>query len=195
MTVPLILLAIPSAFLGLVFGWPPESGLIHRWLQPVFEEAEAVLGHRAEAFQLYGIDGYLIGGSVAVALVGMIVAWWLFGFRVPLIGLQLGSRPRLVERLTARLRPLYIASYRKWWFDDLNDLLFVRIGGGVARVIWWFDVHVVDGLVNAVGRWTQGAGREVRQVQTGRVQNYALGIALGLLVIAISYLSGIFAPR
>jgi hypothetical protein len=54
---------------------------------------------------------------------------------------------------------------------------------------------VVDGLVNAVGRATQGTGREVRQIQTGRVQNYALGIALGLLVIAISYLSGIFTPR
>jgi NADH-quinone oxidoreductase subunit L len=195
MTVPLILLAIPSAFLGLALGWPPEGGVIHSWLEPVFEEAEAILGHHPEAFQLFGIDGFLIGGSVAVAVFGMVVAWWLFGFRVPLIGAQLGPRPRVVESWTARLRPAYVASYSKWWFDDLNDLLFIRIGGVVARFFWWFDVHVVDGVVNGVGRATQGAGREIRQVQTGRVQNYALGIALGLLVIAISYLSGIFAPR
>jgi hypothetical protein len=34
----------------------------------------------------------------------------------------------------------------------------------------------------------QGAGREVRQVQTGRVQNYALGIAAGLIVIAVGFI-------
>jgi NADH-quinone oxidoreductase subunit L len=195
MTIPLILLAIPSALMGLAIGMPPEGGLIHGWLHPVFEHAEEVLGHHSEPFELWGIDGFLIGGSVAVAIVGMITAWRLFGFRVPLLGAELGARPRVVERLTARARPLYTASYRKWWFDELNDLLFVRIGGAVARGLWWFDVHVVDGIVNAVGRGTQGTGRQVRQVQTGRVQNYALGIAIGLLVIAVSYLTGIFAPR
>ena len=33
---------------------------------------------------------------------------------------------------------------------------------------------------------TQTVGDEVRQIQTGRVQNYALGIALGLIVVAVS---------
>ncbi|MDQ3871693.1 MAG: NADH-quinone oxidoreductase subunit L, partial [Chloroflexota bacterium] len=192
MTVPLILLAIPSALLGLVIGMPPEGGLIHGWLSPVFHEAEEVLGHHSEPFQLWGLDGFLIGGSVAVALVGMVLAIRFFGFRVPFVGTEVPPEPSRVERLTARLRPLYIASYNKWWFDDLNDLLFVRIGGLVARAFWWFDVHVVDGAVNAVGTLTQGGGRSVRQIQTGRVQNYALGIALGLLVVALGYL---LAPR
>jgi hypothetical protein len=39
------------------------------------------------------------------------------------------------------------------------------------------------------------AGRNIRRVQTGRVQNYALGIALGLIVMAGSYLLLISAPR
>ena len=43
-------------------------------------------------------------------------------------------------------------------------------------------------LWNQIGIETQRAGRLLRQVQTGRVQNYALGIALGLLVMAGSYL-------
>jgi NADH-quinone oxidoreductase subunit L len=93
-----------------------------------------------------------------------------------------------VERLTERLRPLYRASYAKWYFDDINDLIFVRLGGLVARAIWWFDVRVVDGTVNGIADLTQGTGRGIRTIQTGRVQNYALGIAAGLLVVAVMYL-------
>jgi NADH:ubiquinone oxidoreductase subunit 5 (subunit L)/multisubunit Na+/H+ antiporter MnhA subunit len=123
----------------------------------------------------------------------MVLAMRFFGFRVPLVGTEVAPKPSLVERLTARVRPLYVGSYNKWWFDDLNDLLFVRIGGLVARAFWWFDVYIVDGTVNAVGTLTQGGGRRVRQIQTGRVQNYALGIAVGLIVMAVGFLW--FLPR
>jgi len=66
--------------------------------------------------------------------------------------------------------------------------VFIVIGGRVAAATWWFDREVVDGTVNALGRVTLLSGRGLRQVQTGRVQNYALGIALGLIVMAGSYL-------
>ena len=62
------------------------------------------------------------------------------------------------------------------------------IGGRVAAAVWWFDRAIVDGTVNGVGRVTVSAGRGLRRVQTGRVQNYALGIAIGLIVMAVSYL-------
>jgi hypothetical protein len=42
--------------------------------------------------------------------------------------------------------------------------------------------------VNGVAALTQSTGRGIRRSQTGRVQNYALGIAAGLLVMAVSYL-------
>ncbi len=84
-------------------------------------------------------------------------------------------------------RFLYRASLNKWWFDDLNDLLFIRIGGRVADAMWWFDRTVVDGAVNGLGYVVTDAGRGLRRIQTGRVQNYALGIALGLLAVAASY--------
>jgi NADH-quinone oxidoreductase subunit L len=188
MTWPLILLAVPSVVLGALLALPLGDGVLKQWLHPVFEKAEETLGHRPATFELFGLDGFLIAASVAVALAGTIAAIRLFGFRVPLLGTELEPRPSLVARLTDRLRPLYTASRAKWWFDDLNDLLFVRIGGVVAAAIWWFDVHVIDGTVNGIAALTQGAGREVRQIQTGRVQNYAFFIALGLLVMAGSYL-------
>jgi NADH-quinone oxidoreductase subunit L len=66
--------------------------------------------------------------------------------------------------------------------------LFIVIGGRVANALWWFDRRVVDGTVNDLATSTVGVGRNLRRVQTGRVQNYALGIAIGLIVMAGSFL-------
>jgi NADH:ubiquinone oxidoreductase subunit 5 (subunit L)/multisubunit Na+/H+ antiporter MnhA subunit len=192
MTVPLVLLAIPSVLLGLLIGLPPENGLIAGWLRPVFEESTRLAGHE-ETYQLLGIDGALLLASVTVAVVGIAIAWRLFG--VELNGLRRAPDPEAVRELSSRVPFLYRASLNKWWFDDLNDLLFIRIGGRVAAACWWFDRVVIDGTVNGIGSLTILGGRELRRVQTGRVQNYALGIALGLIVMAGSYLIIVGAPR
>ena len=47
----------------------------------------------------------------------------------------------------------------------------------------------MDGTVNGIGTVTVGGGQRLRRIQTGRVQNYALGIALGLIVMAGSAIS------
>jgi NADH-quinone oxidoreductase subunit L len=185
MTLPLVLLAIPSMLLGLAIGLPFGDSLITRWLHPVFAGAEQTLGRTTEPFALFGIDGALIIASVAVAAVGLVVGIWLFGF------FRRGGRRQTVEAITASsgaTRFLYRASLNKWWFDDLNHLLFMVIGGRLANAAWWFDRTVVDGTVNAIGRITVDAGGGLRRIQTGHVQNYALGIAIGLIIMAGSYL-------
>jgi NADH-quinone oxidoreductase subunit L len=195
MTVPLILLAIPSAVIGLALGLPFGASIIHGWLEPVFREAVELLGHAEAEYQLFGIDGALIGASVAVAAVGVALAWRYFGADID--GVHLPARPEAVREISARpgLSFLYRASLNKWWFDELYHLLFIVIGGRIAQAFWWFDREVVDGTVNGIGSTTVVAGRNIRRVQTGRVQNYALGIALGLIVMAGSYLLLISAPR
>jgi NADH-quinone oxidoreductase subunit L len=195
MTGPLWLLAIPSVILGAALTWPGPplgplfgvegEGLLHAWLHPVFEHAEEFLAQHAEPFALGGVDGILIAISIAVALAGTLAAWRLFGVEIgPLRG---GARPRLVTSLSNRLHFLYRASANKWWFDDINHLLFVVIGGRVADAMAWFDRNVVDGVVNGIGALTRRSGSGLARVQTGRVQNYALGIAFGLIAVAGSY--------
>ncbi len=191
MTTPLWLLAIPSIFLGLVLtlGGPPlftGTGLLAGWLEPVFEHGQELPHHAESEFQLFGIDGALLGASVAVAVIGVLAAWRLFGVRLWMF--RRDPDPERVRRLTARVPFLYRGSLNKWWFDDLNHLLFMVIGGRIAAFLWWFDRRVVDDTVNDVARTTVGAGAELRRVQTGRVQNYALGIAVGLIVMAGSFL-------
>ena len=195
MTVPLWLLAIPSVVLGIVLTWPGTplgplfgiegEGLLATYLHPIFEHGQALLGHEEEAFQIGGIDGILIAISIAVALGGTVAAWRLFGVEIgPLKG---AGRPVLASRLSNRIQFLYRASANKWWFDDINNLLFVVIGGRFANALAWFDRNVVDGIVNGIGALTRRSGGGLARVQTGRVQNYALGIALGLIAMAGSY--------
>ncbi len=58
--------------------------------------------------------------------------------------------------------------------------------GSVA--LWeLFDVLVVDGIVNGVGKVLLGGGQALRRLQTGVVQNYAFSLLLGA-VILIGYL-------
>jgi NADH-quinone oxidoreductase subunit L len=181
MVAPLVLLAIPTAFLGIVIGLPLGDSVIKGWLEPIFHPAEEILQLSLPEYDFFGVDGQLIIISVAMAALGIGAAMWLFSV--------FNTRARLakVDELTQRnrvTRSLYTASINKWYFDDLNHVLFYRFGGVVANSVMWFDVKVIDGVVNGVGSATQAAGNSIRRVQTGRVQNYALGIAIGLIFIA-----------
>jgi NADH-quinone oxidoreductase subunit L len=196
MTVPLWLLAIPSVLLGLFLSWPGPPlgplfgaegpGLLAGWLEPVYEHGREILGLHEAEFAIFGIDGALILVSIAVATAGMLAAWRLFGVEIG--PLRRRGRPEQVRALSARVPFLYRASLNKWWFDELNHLLFIVIGGRVAAFAWWFDVKIVDGIVNGLGTVARRSGGGLARVQTGRVQNYALGIAIGLIVMVGSYL-------
>ena len=163
-------------------------GLLAGWLEPVFEQGHAAPRPQPRRRSRSSAStARSSAASVAVAVIGVLAAWRLFG-------VELGSAPPAPRSrsgsgaLTARVPFLYRASLNKWWFDDLNHLLFMVIGGRVAAFLWWFDRRVVDDTVNDIATTTVGAGKELRRVQTGRVQNYALGIAVGLIVMAGSFL-------
>jgi NADH-quinone oxidoreductase subunit L len=189
MTVPLVLLAIPSLLFGLAVGLPLGDSVIGGWLEPVFAEAAEIAGLQEASYQLLGVDGVLILASVFVATVGLVIAAQLFGWEA---GIHVAPQPERVAAITAAngaTRFLYRASLNKWWFDDINDVLFIRLGGRIAEGIKWFDERLIDGVVvNGTGRVTVWAGARIRTIQTGRVQNYALGIAIGLLIMAGSFL-------
>jgi NADH-quinone oxidoreductase subunit L len=191
MTGPLILLATPSALLGLAIGFPPETGLIHQWLAPIFSGAIEHSGTTEQAYNFFGIDGALAIGTTALVAGAIVVAWRLFGVEIPALGLRSQPRPEQVRAASSRgwLAVLYNGSSHKWWFDDINHFLFVNLGGKLAAAAFWFDRTIVDGTVNGIGTLTVDVGLRLRRVQTGRVQNYALGIAIGLIVMAAGYLA------
>jgi NADH-quinone oxidoreductase subunit L len=65
--------------------------------------------------------------------------------------------------------------------------VWARGGVLVSNALWWFDSRVIDGAVNGAGWVARSIGGNLRRTQTGRVQNYGLGIAAGLVVVVLAY--------
>jgi NADH-quinone oxidoreductase subunit L len=170
MTVPLIILAVATAVAGLVFGIPSSTGTpFARFLSPVLplEEGE----HGA------GIAFTLLVLSAVVAIAGVALAWYVYG-RSPVRAASIG----------AARNPLHKLLLAKYYVDEIYDALFVR---PIYRLSLWlarvFDPRVIDGLVNGSATAVLAWARGLRQVQTGFVMNYALGILLGAVAV-VAYL-------
>jgi NADH-quinone oxidoreductase subunit L len=195
MVAPLVILAVPTVLIGLLLGVPPEGGGIHTWLEEVFHGAEELgagiqpgsilaesMAHgEAHGFELFGLGGLLllIGASVGVAGILLARRWYLQDLEAP---------ARFVERIPFGLGPgMYRASLNKYYFDDLYQLVFARGGVVLSNALWWFDAKIIDGVVNGTGSLAQRIGGGLRRIQTGRVQNYGLGMAVGLVLVLLVY--------
>jgi NADH-quinone oxidoreductase subunit L len=171
MTLPLILLAVGSAALGLVIGFPPEAGFIHTFLEPAFEAAH-LEEHHAETATIVALAAV----SVGAGLVGILIGWLMYVRGRP--------DPAAVTRAAG---PVYRLLVNKWYVDELLDRRFVDAARGFFGAMWAFDVHVIDGIANGIGRLAAIGGSGARRFQTGIVGNYALTIVVGLLVIIVAY--------
>jgi NADH-quinone oxidoreductase subunit L len=190
MVVPLQILAIPALLVGLALGIPPEGGLIHGWLQPVFETSDSagilpgsIAAGAHPGFELFGIGGLLllVGASLALAGAWLAHRWYVRDPDAP---------RRFVAAIPFGFGPgMYAASHNKYYIDDIYQLVFARGGVLLGHVLWWFDARIVDGAVNGAGWVAQRGGGLLRKVQTGRVENYGLGMAAGLVLVLVVYLA------
>jgi NADH-quinone oxidoreductase subunit L len=170
MIVPLVVLAIGSLLAGFL-GLPGKLGVLQGFLEPVFAPANHILG--IEEHGLKFIDYALMVASVIVAALGIVLAWFMYVRRTDL--------PALVER---RLHPVYKVVYNKFYVDEFYAATVVRVTVDGSRWVWRnFDEKIIDGAVNGTAWLWQHAGQAVRPLQTGQVQNYLLGMFVGLFVI------------
>jgi NADH-quinone oxidoreductase subunit L len=85
------------------------------------------------------------------------------------------------DKLADKLKPLYLLSYNKWYFDELYYSTFVAGTIGLSRLLAWFDLFFIDGIVNGSASVTKGLSRF-----SGRFDN----IVVDGLVNFMAYLSG-----
>ena len=182
MTWPLMILAGLSIIGGFI-GLPKvakELGFSN-WIHDYLVGHEGHLGPVAEpevhahVSVMAEIGLILLGASIAV--VGVIWAWRFFA-RYELGGDQL---------IQSRFGALYRWWQSSYYWDKFYDRTLVRpVIGGAQKAFAPFDQHIVDGLVNAAGRIAMAFGWLFGRLQTGVVQNYALAIVLGtVLIIAL----------
>ncbi len=170
MTVPLVILAVPSAIIGALLGLPPENGHIDRLLEPVFEFAVA-----GEHHVFGGLDAGLMALSALVGIGGILLAW-LFYVRRP-------GLPRLAGERSGFLYPLLL---NKYWMDEIYFALIVNPLRRLSDWLWrGFDVAGIDGVVNGTARLFRGIGAGLRPIQKGEVHAYLLNMTLGLGLLAL----------
>jgi NADH-quinone oxidoreductase subunit L len=161
MTAPLAVLAALTLVAGFVLGLPLDGTRIAHRLEPVFALHEAA--HSTLVPLL----------SVVVVVVGFLLAAQRYKL-TPVKAEELGQ-PR------TPLRALLLNAY---YVDALYDRLVVRpllaLSTVLARA---FDLGLVDGIVNGVGRAVMGWGSAMRRAQTGYVVNYALTMLAGAVIV------------
>ena len=173
MTVPLVILAIPSLVIGALVGLPPDKGAIHTFLgkairSDLFESHGPVSSATTLTFAVF---------STLVAVGGIGLAYLMY--------MRLTPNP---YKLGDRLHFAWEFLWHKWYFDEVYNVLFVKGTLGLATAAWAFDRYVVDGAVNGIATVVSKSSGRLRRVQTGFVANYALAIALGAVVIVGVYL-------
>ncbi|MCY7369250.1 MAG: NAD(P)H-quinone oxidoreductase subunit 5 [Chamaesiphon sp.] len=166
MTLPLVILAVPSALIGLV-GTPFNN---------YFEAFISAPGHIEVAHE-FDLNEFLImaGSSVGIGLIGITLA-----------SLMYLSRKIDPSAIASKIPTLYNLSLNKWYIDDIYNNVFVIGLRRVARQVMEVDYRVVDGAVNFTGLATLLGGEGLKYLETGRAQFYALiifGAVLGLVVV------------
>jgi len=199
MTVPLIVLALFAALLGLA--GTPWANLFQRF---VGEEGVVGLGEMHATPFVWEVA--LI--STLVAAGGLFCGWLLYGRR-PL-------RAGQPDPLARALGPIHTVLRNKYYFDELYAATIIRFARWLADFSFrfddrWiidpivdavgafgrslsafggrFDIRIVDGIVNGVAEVSDRAAGVLRLVQTGRVQNYLLAAMLAVLALLGFYLA------
>ena len=113
--------------------------------------------------------------SVMVALAGITMAY-----------VMNVMRPSVSDEVHDDFRVIYDLFLNKWWVDELYDKIIVRPLRWIGGIFWTiFDGKGIDGALHGIANGALFSGRMLARLQTGFVQNYALSMAAGLVLILI----------
>jgi NADH-quinone oxidoreductase subunit L len=136
--------------------------------------------------------------SILLAFTGIVVSY-----------LTYFSKRISAEAASRRFGRIYKVLVNKYYIDEFYQKTFIGITLLISRISGWFDLRVIDGIVNGVSRWTARfsfgnglfdlkvidgivngvagtiifSGGRLRRVQSGRIQNYLVGVLVGIFLI------------
>ena len=178
-TLPLILLAIPSLFIGwltvepLLFGGALSDAInVAPGQDPLVHIGEHF--HGATAFALHGFVTPVFG----LAMLGVAIATWIYLFQ-----------PSVAGALKQRLHPLWAVLDRKYGFDEFYQRV---VAGGGLKLAGFFsergDRTLIDGwIVHGSARLVGAFSARLRTVQTGFLYHYAFAMIIGLVALVFAF--------
>ena len=171
---PLIILAVPAVVAGFLANSIFDLGVIPaHWMSHFLDYNPAIQIETAK------FNILIAAISTIVALAGIGLAYLMYI-----------SRSVSPEGMTRALRPVHTLLYRKYFMDELYETVFVKyiFYNGICYALDWVDKSVVDKVANFCGWLGANAGTALRQVQTGQLQAYGMGISVGVLIIFAIFL-------
>ncbi|MGC1549183.1 MAG: NADH-quinone oxidoreductase subunit L [Rhodanobacter sp.] len=178
-TLPLVLLAIPSLLVGfftvqpVLFGdW--FGGAIH------VNEANNVLGEMGQEF--HGALEMALHGFMQLPflliLIAFVITTYIYLFNLP-----------LADKIKSALKPLWIILDRKYWVDDVYFAVFAKGGVKLGRLFWkGGDAAVIDGvLIDGSTSVVQRIALGMRRLQSGYLYHYAFAMIIGLILLLGGY--------
>jgi NADH-quinone oxidoreductase subunit L len=178
MTIPLIVLAVLSAFGGLL-GVPHVIGhalhipnLLEGWLEPIFAVSNEMLPKHTGDHTALEI-GLMVASSV-LAVVGIMYARSIYSQ-----GLTKASA------MADKMSGAYKLLFNKYYVDEIYNMLVAGPILAASRDFLWkiVDVVVIDGVVNGSAKSMGAAAGVLRRMQTGVAQNYALVMMIGIVIM------------
>ncbi|HKQ26079.1 MAG TPA: NADH-quinone oxidoreductase subunit L [Burkholderiales bacterium] len=172
-TVPLVILAVPTICAGWVIGPVLFGGYFGDAI--VVAESHDVLAELGKDF--HGV----------VSMMAHALATWPFWLAVAGIAsaayLYL-KRTDLPDVLRQRLLPLYTVLDQKYYFDRFNDWFFADGARLIGHGLWkGGDVAIIDGFVNGSARLVGWLATVVRKLQSGYVYTYAFAMIIGMVTL------------
>ncbi len=172
-TVPLVLLAIPSVIIG---GLTISSVLYGDYFNNVVfvQHAHDVLGHLKEEF--HGPFAMILHGMMSapffLMVAGIAAAWYLYM-----------KNTELPDKIKSSFRLIYDILDNKYGFDAFNDKVIAGGTRGLGNILSKFgDIMIIDGfVVNGSAKSVAWFSSVIRHVQTGYLYHYAFVMILGLI--------------
>ena len=175
-TVPLVLLAIPSVVIGFMTIQPMLFGDFFKNVITVNLEKHPAMEELAKLFQ-GPVQMALHGFTAApfwLALAGVVTAWYMYM-----------RNPALPAAIKSKCEPLYTLLENKYYLDWFNENVLARGARGLGMGLWKFgDQKLIDGaLVNGSWKLVGWVSSMVRRLQSGFIYHYAFGMILGVFAL------------
>jgi NADH-quinone oxidoreductase subunit L len=176
-TVPLVLLAIPSLAIGFIAVGPMLFGDYFAGVISVLERHPAMAelaSHFHGAFAL-GVHAFQTLPFV-LALAGVALAWYFY-----LIN------PSIPAAIQARFQALHRLLENKYYLDRFNEVVFAGGSRLIGRILWKRgDQDLIDGVaINGTARLVGAVAAVLRGVQTGRINTYAITMIAGIALLLL----------
>ena len=179
-TLPLILLAIPSVIIGYIAIEPMLYGDFFKDVIYVNHELHPVMHIMKEEFHgaMAMVSHSLHTPVLYLAIGGVLAAWFLYV-----------KAPQLPAKIAQTFRPVYVLFENKYYLDNIYFAVFAKGARALGTFFWKaVDTAIIDnGLVNGAAKLVGAVAGQVRRLQTGFIYTYAAAMVSGVLVLIVVF--------